>query len=190
RAHELLALGRIGDVHGDRPRLAAGLTDRRHGRLERARQLVLALPERARGADHPAALGREEARDLRADAARGAGHHHHLAVELSHVCERLPRGPSTAAAHSRTAAHEYRHRAGHASRAGGGGPRGEFPAMPQGNARWRGRLATSTLTTSSREGASWRSCGAGGSRPETSWFSGRRSRRATRSRTASVTSTS
>src|SRR5882724_13410756 len=45
---------------------------------------MLALPQRARGADHPASFGREEARDLGADATGGAGHHHDLAVEPFH----------------------------------------------------------------------------------------------------------
>src|SRR5437867_5460755 len=45
---------------------------------------MIALPQGARGADHPPALGREEARDLGSDAAGGAGHHYDLAVELSH----------------------------------------------------------------------------------------------------------
>src|SRR2546427_3621618 len=45
---------------------------------------MIALPQGARGADHPPALGREEPRDLGSDAAGGAGHHHDLAVELSH----------------------------------------------------------------------------------------------------------
>src|SRR6266705_6917157 len=46
---------------------------------------MIALPQGARGADHPSALGREEPRDLGSDAAGGAGHHHDLAVELFHL---------------------------------------------------------------------------------------------------------
>src|SRR5262249_34675178 len=45
---------------------------------------MLALAQGARGADDAPALSGEEARDLRADAAAGAGDQHDLAVEAAH----------------------------------------------------------------------------------------------------------
>jgi hypothetical protein len=90
-ADQLLALGGLGDVGGERPRLTARGADRRDRGLERARQLVIALAQRARGADHSAAFGREEPRDLGADAARGARHHRHFAVQFSHGFSRVCR---------------------------------------------------------------------------------------------------
>src|SRR5215831_7312714 len=66
-------------------RLAAGVANRRYGGFERAGELVVALTQGTRGTEHPAALRREQARDLGADSARGAGHHHDLAVESPHV---------------------------------------------------------------------------------------------------------
>src|SRR5262245_25040925 len=154
RAHELLALGGIGDVHRDRSRLAAAPASRIAATVVSSEPASWWSPSRSvRAAQITRPPSAAKSRAISAPMPREAPVTTTTLPSSLRMCGRLPRWALTPAARSRTAAHEYRHRADHASRAGGGGP-GEFPAMPPGNARWRELLATSTLTTGSREVAS------------------------------------
>jgi hypothetical protein len=85
RPYQLLAFLGPRDIDGDGRRLAAGRADVRDRLLERAFEGMFALVLRAGGAYDPAALRREDSRDLRTDTTAAAGDDHHLAIELAHA---------------------------------------------------------------------------------------------------------
>ena len=78
------ALVRLGDVGRDRRGLSTGVTDGLHSCLQRAGQLMIALPQRPGCADDLAALRGEHLGDRFAYAPAGAGHDNDSSIQPAH----------------------------------------------------------------------------------------------------------